>query len=441
MVVFIIPVILLGCNNFSKKNANVEVDKTETQKKEIYSSFEDLNLEKADVTLKLGGQELKLTEPVYIENNRYYVPLTDIAYLDNGRQENNDDVITIETNDDEFFINTQTKQYEKNGEDKKSFRSNIYMAGKVIYVSLFDLEKMFDYKVGFNYDSNTIFLNKVKDIEKGSSEKSNLIQANKFGLVRIEDLSLLAYGTEDAEEKLRIIADLFYSKNVPFHMAWIPRAKNPEKNIDEDLLAKNCMRYADFIYSIDYLIDRGCLIGLHGYTHQYGNEISAAGTELSATANASEAETRAVVEKGIATAKKLDIPISFYETPHYSGTEMQLKIVQSYFDVMFQPKKSDYVVRVKADNNKVVKYVPTPLNYIPDKDAGLDAMLKRIDTLQPNKLAGFYYHLFLETGYISMNRDENGLVTYNYDKNSILNKVLNRIIEKGYKFEKVTDVN
>lgn len=46
---------------------------------------------------------------------------------------------------------------------------------------------------------------------------------------------------------------------------------------------------------------------------------------MSKDVNSTEAETRAVIEKGIDTASALNIPISYYESPHYRDTEQQKK--------------------------------------------------------------------------------------------------------------------
>ena len=43
------------------------------------------------------------------------------------------------------------------------------------------------------------------------------------------------------------------------------------------------------------------------------------------------------IEKAIETAKYLDIPISFFETPHYAITEEQNKIAEDYFKILYYP--------------------------------------------------------------------------------------------------------
>ena len=58
-------------------------------------------------------------------------------------------------------------------------------------------------------------------------------------------------------------------------------------------------------------------------------------------------ETRAIIENGIDTASALNIPISFYESPHYRGTELQRKVIEDYFQFIYEPfdssKKNIYI--------------------------------------------------------------------------------------------------
>jgi Uncharacterized protein conserved in bacteria (DUF2334). len=63
---------------------------------------------------------------------------------------------------------------------------------------------------------------------------------------------------------------------------------NPAKGIDNDPSTQLSMHNTDFIFTLDYLIDKNGLIGLHGYTHQQGNEESADGIEFNSKINSSE---------------------------------------------------------------------------------------------------------------------------------------------------------
>ena len=82
---------------------------------------------------------------------------------------------------------------------------------------------------------------------------------------------------------------------------------------------------------LDYLINSGGEVGLHGYTHQSDDQRSLNGTELSRKYNSSDKETREVIENAINTSVALNIPCSFFESPHYKATLNQKKIIEEYF--------------------------------------------------------------------------------------------------------------
>lgn len=57
------------------------------------------------------------------------------------------------------------------------------------------------------------------------------------------------------------------------------------------------------MYTLDYFIDRGGIIGLHGYTHQSGAEVSIDGIEFDETINNDESIIRERVQKSYSMCK------------------------------------------------------------------------------------------------------------------------------------------
>lgn len=129
-------------------------------------------------------------------------------------------------------------------------------------------------------------------------------------------------------EKMKYLSDYFKANNIVFHIDWIPRYINPEKNIDNDLLKNNNFENVHFINMLDHLINRGAVIGLHGYTHQHNNQISGLGVELKWNVNSNKNKVLKVVESSLKTAKTLNIPIGFFESPHYKADRNQQKIIE-----------------------------------------------------------------------------------------------------------------
>jgi uncharacterized protein YdaL len=235
------------------------------------------------------------------------------------------------------------------------------------------------------------------------------------------------------------MSDYMHSKDVPFHIAWVPRYMNPEKGIDNNLLKIYSLSNVDFIYTMDYMISKGGIVGLHGYTHQYGAEESILGAEFGDKACFNLNETKSRIEASIATAKALNIPYEFFESPHYRSTkEQEQAVFENYFNYMFEPSKALFNNKpaLSKGNNKTI-YVPAPLGYIHDND--IDDMIKRIKTKPRDHIAAMFYHPSKEFQFIEIT-DRQGYHKYEYSQDSILHKLLNCLKEERYTPVRITDV-
>jgi hypothetical protein len=263
------------------------VETKEAKKNKIMASYKELNMQKGTVNFRFEGNTLNLTLPVYVNMNRYYLPLTEIVYNLDGEQNLIDGSANLNVNGKTYNININNSTYRLENNEYK-FRHKLLQSGDVLYVSLFDMTKMMNLKTYWSYNNNTIslFNNKDKIIV------DTPMQSGRPALIRLEYIAISDYKSEEKLEKLRIISDYLYSKNVPFHIAWIPRAVIPYAEYDEDLTVNNNIVNANFLFTLDYMIDRNGVLGLHGYTHQHGNEVSGEGTEFAANINAGEQATR-----------------------------------------------------------------------------------------------------------------------------------------------------
>ncbi|MBV8157344.1 MAG: DUF2334 domain-containing protein [Dyella sp.] len=91
--------------------------------------------------------------------------------------------------------------------------------------------------------------------------------ARKHALVRIEDVDPMADPTE-----LRAVADYLYSKHVPFSIAVIPVYVDPNGYYNNGVpLTKRLSQSPAVISALKYMVSKGGLIVMHGYTHQYSN--------------------------------------------------------------------------------------------------------------------------------------------------------------------------
>ena len=384
-----------------------------------------------DVDLYIDGEKVKSNNNLLCKNNRYYLAKSDfekiLGYI-------------IKINNDRIY--TYNKSESKNDGDNNSYSDRALIHPYLdydnsTYLSMIDLTASFNLAASWDYDKKTLNFYKVKKELPHESRSHN----RRPALIRLEDVSAGAtYTNSESLEKLRIISDYLYSKDVPFHIAWIPRYMNPEKGIDNDLLKVYSLSNVDFIYTMDYMISRGGIVGLHGYTHQYGSEQSAIGSEFGDKACSNLEETKNRIEAAIATAKALNIPYEFFESPHYRSTkEQQQTVFENYFDYIFEPSKTLFNNKpaLSKSNSRTV-YVPAPLGYVHD-DNDIDDMINRIKTKPKDYIAAMFYHPLIEFKFITLTKHQ-GYTEYEYSQDSILHKLLNCLKDEGYTPVKITDI-
>lgn len=145
------------------------------------------------------------------------------------------------------------------------------------------------------------------------SEAPEVMQQKK-ATIRLEDVSPGAYDTDDKLAKLEAIADYLYSEGVPFHVSVIPFYKNPKNNVEISIGDTNNPHVRAFIKTMKYLRDKGGIIGLHGYTHQYLSEESGSGYEFMEKGSllfAQPAYAEERVKKALELMDKAGIPVDY----------------------------------------------------------------------------------------------------------------------------------
>lgn len=381
-----------------------------------------------DTNLKISfeGKPLKFINPIYIDINRYFLPLLEFINQIGG-------VLDIERSK----ISILFKEKSSISTDYEIDDYKFIVVGNVLYLSLFDICRMLNIKSRWDYDSSSISLYWDKNKHERSTSPPG-----RVALIRFEDVTA---GDEylDSEnlEKFRVVADYLFSAGVQFHITWIPRFIDPPNGIDNDISKDYSMPNANFLFTIEYLLNRNGLIGLHGYTHQYGDEVSADGTEFNDERYNDEESVRKRVEAAINTAKKLELPVKFFESPHYASTEFQQSIFEQYFDVIYEGCVGIWGDKIiKSPRNHRTLYIPTPLGYVEGKD-GTKKMLNRIKNLGKDTLASLFYHPDLDFEYITLQSDANGYPLSNYSENSPLHQIVKALYDKKCSFAKVTELS
>jgi hypothetical protein len=384
-----------------------------------------LSLIKINLEISFEGKSLKFINPIYRDINRYFLPMLEFINQLEG-----------EINITRSKINILFKEKSSICIDYEINDYKFTVVDSVLYLSLFDICRMLNIKSRWDYNRSSISLYWDRDKHESSTSLPG-----RVALIRFEDVTAgEGYLDSNNLEKFRVVADYMVSSGVPFHIAWIPRFIDPPNGIDNDISRDYSMPNANFLFTIEYLLNRNGVIGLHGYTHQYGKEVSADGTEFNEERNNDEKSVRKRVEASINTAKKLELPAKFFESPHYAATEFQQSIFEQYFDIIYECYVGIWGEKiVKSPRNHRTLYVPTPLGYVEGKD-DTEKMLDRINNLGEDTLASLFYHPDIDFEFITLQSDTSGYPLSSYSKNSPLHRIVKALYDKRCSFAKITDL-
>ncbi|MGL5615313.1 MAG: DUF2334 domain-containing protein [Sarcina sp.] len=425
---------LIYFNSLTYKKVRVEEGELTFQGKEkenkekatisLDSNYESKSYNVEGLKFFLEGKEIKLESKVYERNQRYYLNLEEFLKEANLDYEKENEVYKVNNNkldlkNKNFTINNEVFQFR--GETLENESS---------YISLNDLEHFLGLRDKWIHSEKKIYLFKEKkEIKKENREEK---KSGKAAMMRIEDFAAgWEYLQEDYIDKYKIMADYLYSKDFKFNIAWISRYKNPAANIDNNLLENRNIENIHFMNLMDHLIFRGATIGLHGYTHQSGNEESAVGSDLSSKANNTVEETEEIIKAALKTAEILNIPIDFFESAHYHATMKQQRVIEKYFDIAYEPFKYYWSFNpLRSPMDKSTLYLPTTLSYVKD-ETGEEMASKIRKKAKGNTISSFYFHpLSKELKFIELKEmDEEGYVDYQYNENSVLHVIIKALEE------------
>jgi hypothetical protein len=226
----------------------------------------------------------------------------------------------------------------------------------------------------------------------------------RIALIRLEDVSPWYALNPQRLELLRYIADYLALHHVPFQVAMIPVYLDPPARIRIGIDTPNDPRVKQFIATIKYMIGKGGIIGLHGYTHQMGKGITAVDFEFSRDPRAIEGTVKYMVPRvdaALAAAKAAGIPISFWETPHYTASPEQYVYLESRFSIIYEPgptvHRANEPFLVDSSNPAISKvcFIPTPLGMVMGPQQ-VKSLLSFADNPNAQVLASLFFHPFRE---------------------------------------------
>ncbi|MFH0989507.1 MAG: DUF2334 domain-containing protein [bacterium] len=281
----------------------------------------------------------------------------------------------------------------------------------------------------FSYASETdrylLFADMLHDILGEQHEESH------SAIIRIEDISPM-----DDPERLRDIADLFASHNVPFLVGVIPFYVNPSTGTRLGLSDK-----PELVDALKYVVHNGGALVMHGSTHQYKG-VTASDFEFwnqmtnKPIADESESTFSKKIESGIQEFMKNGLYPIVWETPHYTGSFLLYKTIAKYFSSAMEPRlaiedidQSQFFPYIIAKDLFGQKLYPENLGYVPfDEDPRIGE--EAVQTI----LRGAKANLAVRDGFAAC-------FFHSFNELDLLEELVDGILALGYKFYDLRDQN
>lgn len=405
--------------------------------------FDGLDKQEDNIKINLNGKIQDLSLPIYIDKNRYLIPISEVVKDNDGEIKLEDENLDINFENKNIKVNLKDNTWNdttKENSENNKFKISPIVEGNVVYMSLIDVANMLDLKSRWYSSDKLIKLYTNRDMLDVKPYKGN---GSQKGIIRFEDVKSTGTGSEyDSQylETIRVMGRYLWKKNVPYHIAWIPRYVNPGKNIDTDPSKENNFANAELIYTLDFVGSHKGEIGLHGYTHQTGDTVSGEGFEFGKyNPSVEDLDTR--VDKAIEIAKDLNINISFFEAPHYTINKAQNEALEKHFKYIFNDydEKKHQSQPMKSPTGSGSYYVPTPLYYI--ENGKEDVMLNKIAKMSKNTFAGMFYHPFLEMKLIDFKDGQDGYPQDNYQKPSTIQRIIDEFEKRNVSIISIDQVS
>lgn len=348
----------------------------------------------------------------------------------------------------EFTDNGGSYRIKLNGKSKlfyvskDSNRPVVFTYNNTAYISLYELVTPFDYTLTANLSAGTL------ELVKSECAVSNMAPAaasSQKAYIRLEDITadgLKPAGdgsyTADMLEKLKYTAEYLYLRGQHYYVAWIPVYADPAENYWNDVSKDYSLYNSYFLYVMDYMADHNGHIGLHGYTHQYGNDESGFGWEWGANTPFNFNEQQRRMRAAKECADKLGYKAEFFEFPHYDATDRQLKMAEYYFDMICQSYPSAQLANkltYTTRSGKKVWYLPTPADHVHFRRDY--AIFDRLESSFNNGYTiSLFYHPVLDIYNLEV-ANKDGKRVWSYNEDGTLPSLVDYITKRGYAFSSV----
>lgn len=265
---------------------------------------------------------------------------------------------------------------------------------------------------GFNSESDRsiVFADLLHDILNQPH------QHERRAMVRIEDVS-----ADSDPRDLRRVADLLYSRRVPFQIALIPIFKDPARRIETYLSDE-----PGVVDALHYMVAHGGTIVLHGVTHQlhgasaddfeFWDSLSGRATpdgSLTALSHKLEAALDECFHVGL-------YPVA-WETPHYTASLEHYRALATVFTHTYERRMvvdesgTEQYFPYEAEDWLGQSIIPENLGYINGEDPEPNLIVEAAGRLLAvrDPIASFFFHPYLDSQYLEIAID--GIARYGYD--------------------------
>jgi hypothetical protein len=275
-------------------------------------------------------------------------------------------------------------------------------------------------------------------------------------LIRLEDIGPGGYyETAESQMKLLAVADYLYMQRVPFQVAVISRFVDPLRGVDYAMGNPHNSVSIRFVQTLHALCKRGASLGMHGYTHQYGQAISGEGYEFAYSGCKKDCPPGDPLESlstmlhfqqsyayrrfymAFSEFHAAGLRPDWFETPHYTASDVQRKILEActwliYEDNPEAPDSRQVTFRSSRSIFGKTYYVPTPLGYVGGATVEQDMlrMMSQANRFGEDDLASFFYHPFLEFPYIHIRKNNPPY----YEDRSPLKRLIQHMLSNGRRF-------
>ncbi len=167
---------------------------------------------------------------------------------------------------------------------------------------------------------------------------------SRKALVRLEDVSAIT-----SQSNMKALTDYLKGKNIPFSIAVIPFYRDPLGAYNGGVSQEIRLGQATALRnSLNYALQRGGKIVMHGYTHQYGNvkniHTGVSGDDFefwNAVNNTPVAEDSTAwagqrLDRGKLELRAYGYTPFAWEAPHYQSSPKSIKAVPSRFNTTYQ---------------------------------------------------------------------------------------------------------